>query len=187
MNSSELRKLLAKVSSLPLEKLSSSEIKRYAHQTYSLIESLEKLDIVAKVELLNNSIPLEDRPFYLDFLKRSPFKRPSTNAKKAIWEKYYNALKKYYEKIHQQKKVYVKLLDKLQKSSLKTGLKAIKSMKPNEKRLLSILASLSVKSSRGVKPLVLSSSEANNTKWLTELKNIKELGVLANEDISSFF
>jgi hypothetical protein len=187
MNSSELRKLLQGLLNLPLEKLSSTEIRKFANQTLSLKESLEKVDIIAKVEQLNNSIPLEDRPFYQDALKKCPYKRPSYNSKLSVWNKYLESMQNYHKKIQIQKKDLTKKLEKLQKASFASGLKAIQSMKPSEKHLLSVLASLTIKSNRGVKPLALGKSTPGNQKWLEELKNIQQLGVLENETDSSFF
>lgn len=187
MNSTELKKLLQSILALPLEKLSSSEIRKYANQTISLKESLEKVDIIAKIEQMNNSIPLEDRPFYSDLLKKCPYKRPSLSAKKTVWLKYHASMQAYHKKMRDQKKALTKTLEKLQKTSINAGLKALKAMKPTEKKQLSLLASLSLKNSRGVKPLVLGNSQVTNQKWLEELKNIPELGVLANETDPLFF
>jgi len=183
MNSVELKKKLIKLSQEPLEKLGSSELKKIYRQIQSIFDSLERMTIIQKVEELSNSIPLENKPFYLELLKKFPHKKPSSNAKKEVWEKYYLQLNNYLDECKRKKNELNKLLNNIQKINEDLALKQIQKLKDEDKKLLSLLASLTERNSKGVSSLFLGKSKEGNLAWLRELKNVKHLGVLYTEEL----
>jgi hypothetical protein len=183
MNSNELKKKLIHLSQQPLEQLSSVELKKFFTQLSGLSDALERMTIIAKVDELSHSIALENKPFYSYLLKKFSTKRPSPAAKREAWEKYLLQYKLYLETCKQKKNEYTKTLASLQKLKEDKALKLIKKMKPEEKKLLSLLASLTERKARGVGSLALGTNLIINQAWLRELKNVKHLGVLHNENL----
>lgn len=183
MNSTELKKQLIKLSQAPLEKLGSSELKKISAQIQGVNDSLERMTIIQKVEELFHSIALEHKPFYAELLKKFSSKKPGSTGKKEAWEKYHFQLKNFLEHCKHKKNDLSKLLSNLQKMKEEAALSQIKKLKAEEKKLLSLLASLTERKSRGVGTLSLGNNQAMNLIWLRELKNVKQLGVLYNEGL----
>ncbi|MCB1141296.1 MAG: hypothetical protein H7A24_01095 [Leptospiraceae bacterium] len=179
MNAKELKKKLQVLQNSKLENLASSEIQKLSKILDSTLDNLTLLEYHKKLEELYNSIPLENRNFYQYFWNKSKLKKPGKNASSLQWEKYLQESKKFLSQIHSQKNHYLKIFNKIQKLSEETALDLIDNLTKEEKHLLSLLGSITTKTSRGAAFLALSGTRANNQKWIREVKNIKSLGVLS--------
>jgi hypothetical protein len=87
-------------------------------------------------------------------------------------------MKKLTLQIQGKKNEYMKVFDKLLKIDEDTGIRLLSGLTKEDKKVLTILGSITVKTSRGVSTLALSEIESNNRKWIQEVKNVKHLGVL---------
>lgn len=183
MNSTELRKKLINLSKQPLEKLSSHDLKKINLQLQIITESLEKVEIISKVQELIENVSLEDKPFTEYLLAKFKTKKPTQNSTKGQWEKYYKNLKLYLESVRQKRNELQKILEKLIKSKESDGLKIVQGLKEEDKKLLSLLASLTQKKAKGVKALSIGQSKESILLWLHELKNVRKLGVLEEHDL----
>ncbi len=178
MNTKDIKQKLAELQVRHLDKLSHSELKKLERALQTAHDSLDAVEYLIQVEELLNSVPLEDITFYQYFWKKSKSKRPKKNANKLTWEKYYLNMKKLTQTIRAKKGEYLLVFDKLLKIDEDTGLRLLSGLTGEDRKVLSILGSVTVKTSRGVSTLVLSESIANNRRWIQELKKVNHLGVL---------
>ncbi len=183
MNSSELRKKLVYLSKQPLEKLSSHDLKKISLQLQLISDGLERVEIISKTEELIQNVSLENKPFTEYLLGKLKVKKPTLKSSKAQWEKYYKNLKTYLESVKQKRNELQKILEKLTKVKETEGVKIIEGLKEEEKKLLSLLASLTQKKSKGVKTLSIGHSRESILIWLNELKNVRKLGILEDSDL----
>lgn len=183
MNSTELRKKLIHLTKQPLEKLSSQDLKKIDRQLELIFESLEKVEIISKTEELIQNVSLENKPFTEYLLSKFKMKKPTQTSTKAQWEKYYKNLKLYLESTRQKRNELQKVLEKLIKVKETEGVKIIQGLKDEEKKLLSLLASLTQKKAKGVKSLNIGQSKESILIWLNELKNVRRLGVLEEHEL----
>ena len=178
MNAKEIKTKLTELQSRSLENLSSGELKKLHKTLLETSESLDAIEFLVKTEELLNSIPLEYLSFYQYFWKKARAKRPKKTASKVVWEKYYQNMKKLTTQIHGKKTEYLKVFDKLLKIDEDTGIRLLEGLTKEDRKVISILGSVTVKTSRGVSTLVLSENANNNRRWIQELKNVKHLGIL---------
>ncbi|MCX7998167.1 MAG: hypothetical protein N3A69_04340 [Leptospiraceae bacterium] len=183
MNATELRKKLLNLSKQPLEKLSSSDLKKINFELQFITDSLEKVEIISKVQELKENTALENKPFIEYLLTKFKTKKPQEKSPKAQWERYYKNLKNYLESCKQKRTELQKVLDRLTKAKEEEALKVLKKMNAEDKKLLSLLASLTQKKSKGVKALSIGTSQESMLLWLKELKNVRKLGVLEEPDL----
>jgi hypothetical protein len=178
MNAKDIKSKLSELQSRSLEKLSQSDLKKLDKALQTTFDSLDAVEFLIKVEELLNSVPLEYITFYQYFWKKSKNKRPKKNANKVAWEKYYLQTKKLTQSIQSKKGEYLLVFDKLLKIDEDTGLRLLAGLTREDRKVLSILGSVTVKTSRGVSSLVLSENSNNNRRWIQELKKVNHLGVL---------
>jgi hypothetical protein len=179
MNAKELRKKIQELSSSKLENLSSSEIQKLYKTLDLAMLNLQTVDYDQRLEELFQ-VSLEKRGFYQYYWDICKIKKPGKKSTSIQKEKYLHEMKKYNTTISQKYNQYQKTLDRFYKISEEQAMEIISKMTPEEKKLISVLASLTLKTSRGPTYLSLSGSKSNNLIWLRELKNVKSLGVLSN-------
>ena len=178
MNAKEIKAKLGELQNRSLEKLGSLQLKRLNRELQKISDSLDAIEYLIKTEELFNSIPLEFISFYQYFWKKSRIKRPKKGGTALAWEKYFTEMKKLTLQIQGKKNEYMKVFDKLIKIDEDTGIRLLSGLTKEDKKVLTILGSITVKTSRGVSTLALSEVESNNRKWIQEVKNVKHLGVL---------
>ncbi|MDX1957212.1 MAG: hypothetical protein SFU98_01500 [Leptospiraceae bacterium] len=178
MNAGLLKQRLKKLSFAKVEKLGSSELSHLSNLISEIESLLDTIEIQAKVQILHQSIKVEERNFYNFLLGKKKIKKPNSKSKRVIWEKYLKQNEEQFTKIKDKKKEISKILERVFNSSLEEGVKILSKLKAEDKKLTSLLASLSGRNSYGVTKLGIGNSKKSLEKWILEHKNIKNLGVL---------
>lgn len=178
MNAKDIKSQLSELQLRPLDKLGTSVLKKLAKALLDASNALDSVEFMVKSEELMNSLPLEYLSFYQYFWKKFRIKKPKKTAPRNSWEKFYLHLEKSTEKIHSLRTEYLKVFDKLLKIDEDTGIRLLSGLTREDRKVISILGSITVRTPRGVSTLLLSENERKNRKWIQELKNIKNLGVL---------
>lgn len=178
MNAREVKSKLLELQARPLDKLSPSVLKKLGKSIQIASESLDCVEYMVRSEEIMNSVPLEYLGFYQYFWKKFKIKKPKKVASKNVWEKYFLNLEKTTSRIHNLKTEYLKVFDKLLKIDEDTGIRLLSGLTREDRRVISILGSVSIRTPRGVSSFILSENESNNRRWIQELKNVKNLGIL---------
>jgi hypothetical protein len=181
MNARDVRSLLDRISTLPVEKLSARDIYTLGTALKQSVEFLERVQILSKIEELSLSVPMENVAFYHLLLNEEASNKHRRDIPTEELEAYYHFLKTQYSTIEKKKKEYQKLLDKVDKLKEKNALELLASLNDTDKKLLSALANLTTITPKGVAKLELAGSKASIYTWYKELKNTKSLGILQNE------
>lgn len=170
MNAQEIKKQLNALSKLPIELLSAAEIGKLGNNLKDTIHQIERLQILGKIEELQQSIPIESISFYKIFLSKIELKKPQkiSNIEELI--DYYNSLKNEIKSIEKLKKEYSKLLDKIENANEAKALELLDNTTEDDKKYLSALANLTVKTPKGSSKLVLSNSKTSIENWYAEFK-----------------
>lgn len=178
MNAKDIKSQLSELQLRSLEKLGTPVLKKLGKALSEASSALDSVEYMVKSEELMNSLPLEYLGFYQYFWKKFKIKKPKKTASRASWEKFYLHLEKSTQKIHSIKSEYLKVFEKLLKIDEDTGIRLLSGLTKEDRKVISILGSITVRTPRGVSTLVLSENEKKNRIWIQELKNIKNLGVL---------
>ncbi|MEM7183959.1 MAG: hypothetical protein AAF518_23845 [Spirochaetota bacterium] len=181
MNASELKKLLLKAAKMPLEQLSGSDIQKLSKTLQTTVRSLEKVTILSKIEELHHTVAIEDMNFFKYYLDQLTVKKPTVSSSIQSWQEYLVTLQHQYKEIEKKKRSYIKVLERIDRSSEKKALEIIDKLSMEDRKMVSSLANLTLKTNKGVSKVKLTNSKNTNIAWYRELKNTKHLGVLSNE------
>ncbi|MCB1156559.1 MAG: hypothetical protein H7A25_24240 [Leptospiraceae bacterium] len=181
MNANRVKKLLQELAGLPIEKLGSQDIHKLGLSLETAMENLKKLDMISRVEELQNSVSIENISFYKHFLSTLKLKKPLSSDSESDWRRYFEALEKEYSKIDKLKKEYITLLNRIDRLTEAKALKLISELSEKDRKLLGLLANLSPKTGPSAAKLGLTNSKTGQKIWYEELKNVRSLGILSNE------
>lgn len=181
MNAVQLKKLLVKTSKMPLEDLGSLEIQKLSLVLTNIQDKIERIEILKKIEELHYRVSIEDIPFYKFYLSQWTIQKPEKDAPLILWQQYLEQLTAEYKTIRKKRTAYGRILARIDRASEKTAMKIIMDLSAEEKKMISLLANLTIKTKRGVSKLNLAKSQSANLTWYRELKNTKQLGVLSKE------